>query len=147
MPISEGRHLVPLPYGAFQQNAEELITFASALDVHFGPSTPPRSAEAFLLVDAAEPLALRDENMAAAGKIVNSGGGEYWTQVALSPAPGYSKATLLQPTEDTPYVLSMVAEGNCATGDEVSAWGRFDVIGMKARVWGNALGFGTTMPP
>jgi hypothetical protein len=147
VPISGGRHLV-LPNISFQQNAEELITFASALGVHFGPKcAPPRSAEAFLVVDAPEPLALRDENMAAAGKIVDSGGGENWTQVALSPAPGYNKATLLQPTEDTPHVLSMVAEGKCATGDEVTGWGRFDVIGMKARVWGNAVGFGTTMPP
>jgi hypothetical protein len=134
VPIS-GRHLVPLPEGSFLQNAEELITFASTLSVHFGPKcAPPRSVEAFLLVDAAEPLALRNEDIAAAGKIVNTGGGDYVTQIALSPSPEYNKAILLQPGADTPHVLYMVAEGKCATGDEVSGWSHFDVIGVKARV-------------
>lgn len=148
VPISGGRHLVPLPYGAFQQHNQELITFASALDVYFGPNcAPPRSVQAFLLVDAAEPLALRSQDVAAAGRVENNNVGEYRTEIALSPAPEYNKATLYQASEDTPHVLYMVAEGKCAAGDEVSAWGRFDVIGTKATVWGNAVGWGTTMPP
>jgi len=125
---------VPYPVGSYTQNAGEDNQTIGALDVRFAAScTPPRSAVAYLLMDAANPLAPVAENFVGFAVGEDKTGGEVTRRFDFGQFPGLVTTTRSAPPSAVQHTFTiLLLGGNCTAGTGVDAVGALvDVIGTK----------------
>jgi hypothetical protein len=125
---------VAYPVGSYTQNAGEDTQAMGALDVRFAAScTPPRSAVAYLLMDAANPLS------PGAGELIgfavgdDKSAGQVTRRFDFGPFPGLGSMNRAAPPSAVPHTFSiLLLGGSCTAGTGVDAVGALvDVIGTK----------------
>jgi hypothetical protein len=126
--------LYQLSNGTFTQNANEDNLLIGGIDVNFAATcTQPRSAIAYLQLDAANPAVIDPSEIAGIATAVDKGTGAVTKQAnfaAFSSGPGMS---LFEPSSSTSHTLTIYLAGSsCASGSGVTATGAgIDVIGTK----------------
>ncbi len=121
----------PLSSSAFTQGAEELNTFAGALDVSFSPGcTAPRTATAIISVDAKNPAEPTELEYVSIGIAQDKTGATPNLRLELSPYAFLG--TKFEPGVATPRTVSLAVQAKCTAGSGVTASnGAVDVIGTK----------------
>lgn len=122
----------PLMDADYTQKAKESDSFLGALDVTFSAACKqPRSVNAFVLLDASNPMSAAPEDFVAKGSVSDTGTGGAGRRVELGPI-GTSSPTRFEPGSPKPHTLHLFAEFNCTTGSGVTAtFGGVDVIGVE----------------
>ena len=122
----------PLDDSTYTQGADEVNSFAGAMDVRFAAGcTQPRRATAVLLLDAADPLDPTIEDVVAGGVVEDEGAGEVTKRVNLGTFQGFG-GPRFQPGADQSHTLQLIASRECNAGDGVTAtFGGADVIATK----------------
>jgi hypothetical protein len=127
--LSKTDQSYPLSGTAYTQAADEVDSFSGALDVTFAAACGlPRSVDARLVLDAADPLAPEPYEVVAAGSFSEStGGGTVSRRIELSPT-----ATRFEPGTAKSHTMTLIANGICFGGSGITAnFGAVDVIGTK----------------
>jgi hypothetical protein len=119
----------PLTSPTYTQAAEEVDSYSGAVDVTFQSGcTPPRSAVAYVLVDAADPTKPKIEDIAAFGVVEDSTGGALSRRIEAGPYIG----DRFEPGTAKSRTVSLIMNGECKTGTGITAtFGGVDVIGTK----------------
>ena len=130
-PLSGTAAVYPLNNPTYTQPAGEDDNYLGAVDVTFSAAcTQPRSAAAYLLIDAENPLVPTPENIIGVGQIENKGSGA--TSRRVNVGPYIYGAIRFAPKADTPHTLTLLTLGTCTTGSGITAtFGGVDVIGTK----------------
>ena len=122
------------PLGSYTQAADELSQYIAAIDVRFGAACPsPRSVQALLLIDAADPEAPKPENYMGIAVLEENSAGEVVRRLDFVPLIGLGGAGLsrVPPGVATSHkfdvLLSIVS---CAGNADVTG-GYLDVIGTR----------------
>ncbi|HVO52875.1 MAG TPA: hypothetical protein VMT37_00525, partial [Solirubrobacterales bacterium] len=122
----------PLSSSTYTQGAEELNTYAGALNVSFSPScTTPRSATAIILIDpknSAEPSL--ETEISAAGVAQDKTGSNPNQRIELGPY--LFLGARFEPGATTTRTVQLSVKAECKTGSGVTVSnGAVDVIGTK----------------
>jgi hypothetical protein len=134
VPLTGGQ-LYPLN-GTYTQPAGRTDQYFGAIDVNFSASCKaPRSAAAYLLLDAPKPTAPTVSDLVGVGQVLDEkGSGSVTRRAEFSPFPGGTNPmSRLAPAADTQHtftILMLVA--NCSSGSGVTITGAgIDVIGTR----------------
>ena len=121
----------PLSSSTYTQGAEELNSYAGAIDVSFAPScTAPRSVIAVASVDPKNPAEPSELEFSAVGVVQDETGASPNQRIELGPY--LLLATKFEPGTATPRTISLTVKAECKTGSGVTASnGAVDVIGTK----------------
>jgi hypothetical protein len=130
--LTEEFQVFALSTSTYTQAAEEVDTYAGAVDVTFQPGCEaPRSAVAFVLVDPTNATKLEPaESIASWGLTEDKAGGTVTKRIQISPyVIGGSR---FEPGTATSHTVNLVVEDECKSGSGVTAtFGGVDVIGTK----------------
>jgi hypothetical protein len=132
--VSMEAGLTAYPVGSYTQNAGEDNQSMGALDVRFaGSCTPPRSAVAYLLMDAANPLAPGPGELVGFAVGEDKSAGEVTRRFDFGPFPGLASMNRSAPPSAVPHTFTVLLLGGaCTAGTGVDAVGALvDVIGTK----------------
>jgi len=124
----------PLSSSTYTQPAGRLDQYFGAIDISFSAGCEaPRSAAAFLLVDAANPKEPLSQNYAGYTVVQDNGAGEVSTRTDFGPFPGVGANYRSAPAADTPHTFSVLLAGSsCKSGSGVTATGAsINVVGTK----------------
>ncbi|HEY5976619.1 MAG TPA: hypothetical protein VIT85_02075 [Solirubrobacterales bacterium] len=123
------------PVGSYTQPANEDNQFLVALNVNFSDScAPPREAEAYLMLDAADPSTLDPTTTIGLGIVDDTSGGSVTKRLEFAPYPFlYSPMSRTGRANPTPHTFTaFLGEVECASGSGVSVLGsEIDVVGTK----------------
>jgi hypothetical protein len=125
----------PYPVGSYTQSVGSDDRYISALDVTFAATcVQPRSAVAYLLLDAPNPSAPTLQDIVGQVIAIDTGAGAVTRRVDFAPFPGsYSPLTRMSPLNPTQHTFTVLLLGSsCSSGSGVNASGaQVDVIGTK----------------
>jgi hypothetical protein len=124
----------PLNNPTYTQAAGQNNQFIGAVDVTFSAScTQPRSATAYLLVNAADPTRPTANDLAGLGVVSDTGAGTVTKRAEFVPFAGGTGMSRFAPGADTPHTFSiLLVSPSCTAGSGVTASAAgIDVIGTK----------------
>lgn len=124
----------PLNNPTYTQAAGQNNQFIGAVDVTFSAScTQPRSATAYLLVDAADPTRPTANDLAGLGVVSDTGAGTVTKRAEFVPFAGGSGMSKFAAGASTPHTFSiLLLTPSCTAGSGVTASAAgIDVIGTK----------------
>ncbi len=130
--VTEAFQVFALNPSTYTQAAEEVDTYAGALDVTFQPGCEaPRSAIAYVLVDPTNATKLEPaESIASWGVTEDKAGGTVTKRIQLSPY--FLWGSRFEPGTASNHTVNLVVEDECKSGSGVTAtFGGVDVIGTK----------------
>ena len=133
VPITGG----PTPYtvGSYTQSVGNDDQYVSALDVTFAATCePPRSAVAYLLLDAANPSSPTIQDLVGQVTVIDNGAGAVTRRADFAPFPGgLMPQTRMSPLSATQHTFTVLLLGSsCGSGSGVNASGaQVDVISTK----------------
>jgi hypothetical protein len=122
------------PVGSYTQPAGETDQYVAGLDVTFANTcTAPRSAQAYLVIDAANPAAPTPGELAGLGIVQDSGSGTVTMRMGFAPLPGGGSMDSIAPGSAINHTFTfLLATAGCNSGSGVSAsGGAVDVLGTK----------------
>jgi hypothetical protein len=122
------------PIGTFTKNANEATILIPSADITFSAScTPPRTAQLFLVVDAADPSAPGPLDIAALGFVIDESTGQVSRRMDFSPLPPPAHPLSYSgPSAGTHSFALLNTGGGCSGGSGVSITaGRVEVVGVK----------------
>jgi hypothetical protein len=125
--------LYPLSEATYIQAADESDSFLGAVDVTFpAECASPRSVDVLLLLDAADPLDPKKQDIVAAGAVEDEAGvGALGRRIEVGPFRE-ATATSFEPGSAKFRKLSLVVKGSCAAGSGIStSYGGVNVIATK----------------
>jgi hypothetical protein len=127
--LTEEFQVFALNPSTYTQAAEEVDTYAGAADVTFQPTcNAPRSAEAFVALDAPHPTE-EEESLVALGQVGDSGSGTVSKRIEMG---SFFFGTRFEPGMAKSHTASLIIKGKCTTGSGITAtFGGVDVIGTK----------------
>lgn len=124
----------PLNNPTYTQAAGQSNQFIGAVDVTFAAScTQPRSVDAYLLVDAANPASPEISDIAGYGTAPDNSAGTVTKRAEFVPLAGTAGMSKFAPGADTQHTFSvLLLTPSCAAGSGVTASAAgVDVIGTK----------------
>jgi hypothetical protein len=132
--LNETFQVYPLSPSTYTQAPEEDDDYVGAVDVTFEPTcTPPRSATAFISLDAANPTtkeAEEIEHLVSLGVAIDKTGGTVTKRIQVGPY--LFLGSRFEPGTSTTHTVSLIVEGSCEAGTGIKATtGAVDVIGVK----------------
>ncbi len=122
------------PLGTYTQQPNENNQYMAAVDVAFAPGcTQPRTAQAFLLLNAANPAAPTALDVIGVAVVQDTGAGAVTRRVDFSPFPGFQGMSKVAPLSATQQTFSVhLTTASCTAGAGVNATGALlDVISTK----------------
>jgi hypothetical protein len=131
--VIEAFRAYPLGEAAFTQAPNENDTFIGALDITFSAECEaPRTATAYLLLDAADPTNPQDADRVAAGTVEDKAGvGALGRRIELGSFAGVTPSRF-EPGSPKSHRLSLVVSGKCESGSGITAnFGGANVIATK----------------
>ena len=139
IPFTGGFQIYPLNNPTYTQPAERTDQYIGALEVNFGAGcTQPRSAFAYLLKDAENPLAPAPWEIIGQGLIFDKSAGAVTRQLNFaqysSGGTSYTGMNSLATNQSSSHTFSIVLlSGSCNSGSGVTAvGGGVDVIGTAS---------------
>jgi hypothetical protein len=125
----EGPATYALDNPTYTQEANRDDSYFGALDVTFKPTcTPPRQAQAYILLDPANPAEPDETNIVGLGATQDKGGGEVGKRISIGPYLGGG----FQGDIPTNHTLYLGVQVDCEAGEGATAtFGAVDVIGTK----------------
>jgi len=129
LPMSTALQVYPLSPSTYVQPPEEVDSYAGAVDLTFSAAcAAPRSANAYVLVDPADPLKPEPGDIVASGQIGNPVEGTLSQRLEIGSGTGGR----FEPGTAKPHNVFLVVEGKCGTGGGiVASAGAVDVIGTR----------------
>lgn len=126
----------PTPYsiGSYTQSVGNDDQYLGAIDVTFAASCgQPRVAQAYLLLDAANPAAPGVGELIGVATVQDTGAGTVTRRVDFGPFPGASPASRMSPLANAQHTFTaLLLIGSCSSGSGVNASGaQVDVISTK----------------
>jgi len=122
------------PLGSYTQAAGQSDQYLAAVDVNFLPSCePPRSANALLLIDAANPAAPTPNEIGGIGTVTDTSAGSAVRRLEFQSTFGLGGMSRFAPNAATSHTFSVLLSGhscNSGSGANAVAVG-VDVIGTK----------------
>jgi hypothetical protein len=130
--VTPTNQVYPLDHPTYTQAASEDDSFVSGVDVTFEPTcTGGRIAQAFLLLDAANPLTPTVADIVGSGIVQDNTGGTVSKRIELGPFGGSSNR--FEPGSPKQHTLTLVVTGVCGGGSGITAtFGGVDVIGTTS---------------
>lgn len=127
-------NLYQLSNPTYTQPAKRADQYIGGMTVNFAATCEaPRSAVAYLLIDAANPAAPESSDVAGLGQLVDKGTGAVTRLMTFSPYVGLGGMSRVAPGAATQHTFSIYMAGEtCKTGSGVTASGaQIDIIGTK----------------
>jgi hypothetical protein len=135
LPVAGGLAVYPLNNGTYTQPAGRTDQYVGALDVNFADGCKsPRSAVAYLLLDAPKPTEPTPGDIVALAQVVDQGAGSVTRRGEYSPFPiAMSPMSRVAPAADTSHTFTVLTLGaSCSSGSGVTITGAgIDVIGTR----------------
>jgi hypothetical protein len=135
LPVAGGLGVYPLNNGTYTQPAGRTDQYFGAIDVNFSAGCKaPRTAVAYLLLDAPKPTEPAPGDIVAAAQIQDNGAGSVTRRGEFSPFPvAMSPMSRLAPAADTSHTFTVLTLGaSCSSGSGVTITGAgIDVIGTR----------------
>ena len=130
-PLSNTPAVYSFSNPTYTQAAGQDNSYLGAVDVTFSAAcTQPRSAAAYLLIDAENPLEPTTANIAGVGQIEDKGTGATSRRIEIGPY--ITSSVRFAAKADTPHTLTLLTFGTCKAGSGITAtFGGADVIGTK----------------
>jgi hypothetical protein len=132
--LAEELRNYPLSPSTYTQAAEEDDSYVGAVDITFEPTCEaPRSATAFITVDAPNPTLLEGEEEEAIVSLGVASGGKGGTVTKrLQVPPFFLFGSRFEPGTSATHTVNLVLVGSCNTGSGINAtFGGVDVLGTK----------------
>jgi hypothetical protein len=129
-----GGAVYPFNSPSYTQNSGEDNQFVGSLGVNFAAScTQPRSATAYLLVDAPNPAAPTPNDIAGLASVSDTGSGSVSRQAEFVPFAGTGGMSRFAPAANTQHTFTVfLSSSSCTSGSGVTVTGAgVDVIGTK----------------
>ena len=134
-PVGYSGALQQFPLGSYTQQPGSDDQYLGSVDISFAAScAPPRQAQAFLLLDAANPAApLPQEIVGQAAAFDIASGGALTRRVDFGPAFGsFSPMSRMAPLAATQHTFTVLLLGSsCAAGETQASNAQVDVISTK----------------
>jgi hypothetical protein len=125
----------PYAVGSYTQNVGSDDQYLSALDVTFAATcNQPRSAQAYLLLDAPNPSAPTPQDIIGQVLVTDTGAGAVTRRADFGPFPvNFAPQTRMSPLSATQHTFTVLLLGSsCSSGSGVNASGaQVDVISTK----------------
>jgi hypothetical protein len=136
LPFTGGLQIYPLNNPTYTQPTGRTDQYVPGLDIKFAAScTPPRSAYAYVLLDAENPASPTPFDIMGQGLVFDQASGDVTRHMSFGPysSSSYIGTSSLAPSSATNHTFSFVLlGGSCNSGSGVSAvGGGVDVIGTK----------------
>jgi hypothetical protein len=120
--------------GSYTKNAGEANLLIPSFDVTFAASCEaPRVAQIYFLIDAANPMAPKTENLAGVGVLVDEGAGQVTRRVEIGalPIPGAPPLAFSGGTSGTHTFSAFNIGSGCSSGGGITLnSGRVEVVGV-----------------
>ena len=134
IPFTAGQ-VYPIANPNYTQPAGQVDQYIGSMEVLFGGTcAPPRSAVAYLLIDAANPLSPGPGELVGFGTVEDKNAGTVVRQMGFAPlGAGTGSAMRGAPASPIPHTFSILMLGtSCSSGSGVNALsGSVDVLGTK----------------
>jgi hypothetical protein len=126
----------PTPYalGSYTQSVGNDDQYVGGLEVTFASSCgQPRLAQAYLLLDASNPVAPAIGDLIGVATVQDAGAGTVTHRADFGPFPGASPMSRMSPLSNTPHTFTvLLVTGACSSGSGIGASGALlDVISTK----------------
>lgn len=133
LPFTAGQ-IYPLNNASYTQQAGVDNQLIGGLEVNFSAScTSPRSAIAYMLLDAERPTAPMPQEIVGIGQLIDRGAGSVNRMLNFAPFAGFGPSSLFGPSSATGHTISfLMVGGSCTAGSGIDAIGAgVDVIGVR----------------